>query len=176
MGLIDLVHWGKAVRDLRHLRMMLSRGNSWWVLALLLLTTSAASFSKTSWKMAAGVGSEEEKTCFRTSDKDGKLGWLTDVSPSRGLLQSAMQSAAGVVRRRSSNDYPAGAHSESFRNAKLTVSRKQLVGSVWGTGHVIKLKTGLKIGLILSVLTFLNRFWTNEGHLPNRLLQEVWER
>ena len=34
------------------------------------------------------VGSEEEKTCFRASDKDGKLGWLRDVSPSQGLLQS----------------------------------------------------------------------------------------
>ena len=26
----------------------------------------------------------------RTSDKDGKLGWLRDVSPSQGLLQSAI--------------------------------------------------------------------------------------
>ena len=36
------------------------------------------------------AGSEEEKTCFRTSDKDGKLGWLRDVSPPQGLLQSAI--------------------------------------------------------------------------------------
>ena len=33
-------------------------------------------------------GSEEEKTCFRQSDKDGKLGLLRDVSPSQGLLQT----------------------------------------------------------------------------------------
>ena len=33
---------------------------------------------------------EEEKTCFRTSDKDGKLGLLRDVSPSQGLLQSVI--------------------------------------------------------------------------------------
>ena len=34
-------------------------------------------------------GSEEEKTCFKTSDKDGNVGRLRDVSPSQGLLQSA---------------------------------------------------------------------------------------
>ena len=36
-------------------------------------------------------GSEEEKTCFKTSDKDGNMGSLSrDVSPSQGLLQSAI--------------------------------------------------------------------------------------
>ena len=35
------------------------------------------------------TGSEEEKTCFKTSDKDGNIGRLRDVSPSQGLLQSA---------------------------------------------------------------------------------------
>ena len=36
-----------------------------------------------------GEGSEEEKTCFKTSDKDGNMGSLSrDVSPSQGLLQS----------------------------------------------------------------------------------------
>ena len=39
-------------------------------------------------------GKEEEKTCFITSDKDGKLGWLRDVSPSQGLLQSAIWSTS----------------------------------------------------------------------------------
>ena len=35
------------------------------------------------------VGSEEEKTCFKTSDKDGNMGSLSrDVSPPQGLLQS----------------------------------------------------------------------------------------
>ena len=38
------------------------------------------------------TGFEEEKNCFRTSDKDGKLGLLRDVSPSQGLLQSAIRS------------------------------------------------------------------------------------
>ena len=41
------------------------------------------------------TGSEEEKTSFRTSDKDGKLGlymWR-DVSPSQGLLQSMSKNA-----------------------------------------------------------------------------------
>ena len=32
--------------------------------------------------------------CFITSDKDRKLGWLRDVSPSQGLLQSAIWSTS----------------------------------------------------------------------------------
>ena len=43
------------------------------------------------------IGSEEEKTCFRTSDKDGKLGWWRDVSPSQGLLQSAIAVISIIV-------------------------------------------------------------------------------
>ena len=31
------------------------------------------------------------KTCFKTSDKDGNMGSLRDVSPSQGLLQSAIR-------------------------------------------------------------------------------------
>ena len=39
------------------------------------------------------VDSEEEKTCFKTSDKDGNMGSLSrDVLPSQGLLQSAIAS------------------------------------------------------------------------------------
>ena len=36
------------------------------------------------------IGSEEEKACFKTSDKDGNMGRLRDVSPSQGLLQSVI--------------------------------------------------------------------------------------
>ena len=36
---------------------------------------------------------KRKKTCFKTSDKDGNMGSLIrDVSPSQGLLQSAIES------------------------------------------------------------------------------------
>ena len=39
------------------------------------------------------IGSEVQKNCFKTSDKDGNMGSIIrDVLPSQGLLQSAIQS------------------------------------------------------------------------------------
>ena len=58
-------------------------------LCMCLIMTGYFCLNKCRHQIPFHQGSEEEKPCFRISDKDGKLGLLRDVSPSQGLLQSA---------------------------------------------------------------------------------------